>query len=161
MAGATVRIAENSSVVFGKDVLTVNSGGAAVRSSSILMRFYNVDIRPEGTARYAIAEKDGEVAIAALEGSIQITDGRDALLVKPGKAFVAKLGPLPQNDQSDRKRRGGAIVPVTMGLGLSNGTMVALTAMTAALASVLVILTTLKPASACKQNVSPSQPACA
>jgi hypothetical protein len=172
-SGSSVQVAPLSDVVFADKALTVASGGTSVTTTTGLPgKLYNLTIEPARNARYQFGERDGQVVVAALEGAVKLSDGRTTMVVNPGKAMVAKLGPLPQNppstsgaapaaqDQTNDRRNkspaGGAVPAAGVGITLSKAQLLEIAGAAAVIGAVLVLVLTRKPK--CKKNASPSNP---
>jgi hypothetical protein len=66
-------------------------------SSGMTGRVLNLTVRPVtgGTVKYEMDHVNGKVLVAALEGKLRINDGRQAMILEPGKVVSM---PVPQAD---------------------------------------------------------------
>jgi hypothetical protein len=147
--GSSVLLAGDTSLLYGSQAVQFDSGAATIKTTKGLKtHFMNVRIEPAPNARYDIAARNGEVAIAALEGTLRLFDGYTTRVVKPGNALVAKIGPLPDPPQTtERRRRGGAGAAPAAGVGvtLSSGTLKAIAIGTGVAGAIAVLLLTRRP----------------
>jgi hypothetical protein len=78
VSGSTVQVGKQSAVVFNPSQLSLSNGGMKVSTTSGLAgQVRNLSLRPEGTGKtvYTVAERNGKVMIAALEGNLTLSDG--------------------------------------------------------------------------------------
>jgi hypothetical protein len=99
MPGSSVQIGPKSSVQLASNQLQVASGGARILTSSGLAgQIRNVSVRPASDTKsvYTVAERDGKILVAALEGSVTLDDGRQQILVAANHAVAI---PVQDNTQ--------------------------------------------------------------
>jgi hypothetical protein len=174
MPASSIQVAPSSDVKVSRSDVKVFDGEAVINTSGDLgAHITNLTIRPNAHARYSVGRSGDNIVIGALEGTVQVTDGRDTRTVPTGMALVAKLGPLDsaqdQNaqsqtstqastgqqptdqDQNRRRRRGaggGAIPGAGVGVTVSAAELRAIGIGVAVAGAVLaIILTNRKPAS--------------
>jgi hypothetical protein len=163
LAGATLQMGSNSELVFHPAGARVLSGSLAITTSRGLgAAVVNVRVEPVSSgARYLVSEADGKLTIAAMEGAVRVTDGKQTVVVDQDKALIAALEPLSelgqdnagaqnqqqnaqQQDNKNRKKKGaaGAIPAAGIGITLSKAQLIAIAAIVAAGGAVAVILLT-------------------
>jgi hypothetical protein len=166
--GATLQMGTQSEVVFHTAGARVMTGSLAITTTRGLgAEVVNLRVEPATSgARYMISEEGSKLIIAAMEGAVRVSDGKQTVVVDQDKALVSKLEPLaiatdqaqstPGNSQSgqsqdnDRKKRGagGAIPAAGVGVTLSKSTLMAIAAAAAVGGAVAVyLLTNRAPAS--------------
>lgn len=107
VAGSTVQVGEKSAVVFAPNQLNVASGGMKVSTTTGLAgHIRNLTLRPEGKAKtvYTVAERNGKVMIAALEGSLTLNDGHGQVLVAANHAVAIPVQDSQSTDQPKCKK---------------------------------------------------------
>jgi hypothetical protein len=164
LAGATLQMGSNSELVFHPAGARVLSGSLAITTSRGLgAAVVNVRVEPVSSgARYLVSEADGKLTIAAMEGAVRVTDGKQTVVVDQDKALIAALEPLSelgqdnagaqnqqqnaqqQDNDKNRKKKGaaGAIPAAGIGITLSKAQLIAIAAIVAAGGAVAVILLT-------------------
>ena len=171
MAASSIQVAPASDVSVSRSNVKVFDGEAVINTGGELgAHITNLTIRPNAHARYSVGRSGDNIVIGALEGTVQVTDGRDTRTVPTGMALVAKLGQLDavkdqaqgqtstasqttsnDQDQNRRKRRGaggGAIPGADVGVTVSAAELRAIGIGVAVAGAVLaIILTNRKPAS--------------
>lgn len=91
IAGSTVQVGEKSAVVFAPGQLNLARGGIKVSTTTGLAgQVRNLTLRPEGKSKavYTVAERDGKVMIAALEGNLTLNDGHGQVMVAANHAVA-------------------------------------------------------------------------
>lgn len=155
--GATLQMGAESEVVFHPAAARVVSGSLAVTTSRGLgAEAVNVRVEPATpSARYLITETNGKLVVAAVEGSVRVSDGKTTVTVEQNKALVAKLEPMampkaagPQDDNNKKKQTGGAIPAAGVGVTLSKAELVGIAAIAAIIGAALaLVLTSRQPVS--------------
>ena len=164
VSGATLQMGKDSDLVFRTRGPRVMAGSLAVTTSKALpAEVVNLRVEPATQgARYLISQEGAKVVIAAMEGSVRVSDGKQTVTVEQNKALMAKLEPLGvetvaqdntqnngnQNDNNKKKKAGGAIPAAGIGVTLSKAELVTIAALAAVGgAAAAFILTNRKPAS--------------
>jgi hypothetical protein len=171
MPGSSIQIAPASDVKVSRSDVQVFDGEAFIRTGGELgAHIANLTVHPNATARYSVARRDNTIVIGALEGMVQVTDGRQSRTVPTGKALIAKLGSSnsantqdtqsqtsttgqgsqttqPTSDQNQHRRRrrgagGGAIPGAEVPLTLSSAELRAIGIGVAAGGAALAIIVT-------------------
>ena len=90
IAGSTVQVGNKSSVVFDASQMSLARGGMKVSTSTGLAgQVRNLSLRPgTGKTVYTVAERNGKVMIAALEGNLTLSDGHGQVLVAANHAVA-------------------------------------------------------------------------
>jgi len=96
-AGSSVQVGEKSSVTFTASQLQLGSGGMKVATTTGMTgQVRNLTLRPEsGKTVYTVAERDGKVMIAALEGNLALSDGHGQVMLAANHAVAIPV----QGDQ--------------------------------------------------------------
>lgn len=103
MPGATVNLAESTAVVFEEGIIRVNSGTARILSREMSATYNEVIVRPisKDGSQYLVGKVRGRDAIAALHGSVMVSDGTNTVVIHEGHALTrldnlqAKQEPAP------------------------------------------------------------------
>lgn len=96
LPGGSVTVAKNSSVSYGSGEVRVTAGAASVANNEISAKFEEVSVRPSSKdARYVVGEVDGKRIVAALHGSILVSDGMNEVLLRQGSAMTQDRVPQP------------------------------------------------------------------
>lgn len=119
----SVSVSEQADVVFQGDSLKVNSGAARFTTDHTMGAVYrSLTIRPAGKkkANYFVGTLNGRPTIAALQGSLVISDGQSSMVLAEGRAITPQQ-PAPAiqgggatvdtdntRDSKNDARRGGA-----------------------------------------------------
>jgi hypothetical protein len=109
MAGSSVQIGPKSSVLLASNQLQVASGGARILTTSGLAgRIRNLSVRPASDAKsvYTVAERDGKILVAALEGSVTLDDGRQQILVAANHAVSMPVQDNTQGTDQPKCKKG-------------------------------------------------------
>ena len=167
LSGATLQMSNDSEVVFHSAGARVVNGSLAVTTSRGLgSEVVNLHVEPAANgARYTISEQGSKLVIAAVEGAVRVTDGKQTIVVPQDKALLAKLEPLDmtsedtqsaqgssqsdQNNKNRKKKGAGAIPAAGVGVTLSRSTLVAIATIAAVGGGVAAYLLT---------NRAPSSP---
>jgi hypothetical protein len=141
VSGSTITIAPKSSAIYGNRSLQINAGGASViTTSGISGKLDNLTIVPvDSKAKYDFVRNGNTVMIAALQGQLRISDGRQQMLLDAGNAVSIAdstsdaASPDPDTKLSVSNARAVVIaaVAIAAGAGLSYGLVEALTPKTA------------------------------
>ena len=141
--GSTVMVGPLSTLVYEGDSLQLGSGSTMVTTEKGMnTRVQRLQIAPaaQGRTSYRVVRGGGQVMVAALHGSVNVTDGSSSKTVAEGNTTsLPDPGPAPP--------QGGATPPVSIGAGggLSMGAMVAIVAGISAAAILLAYETTKTP----------------
>ncbi len=115
-SGTVVTLDENSGLAFAADKVEVSQGHAVVSApKGIVTRFAGVNVSPaSATAKFAVLGAKGRYEIAALTGSLIISDGKHSELLAAGNVAVktdeqASQEPAPPEPKSKRKKGAFAI----------------------------------------------------
>lgn len=150
LSGATLQMGNDSEVVFHSAGARVMTGSLAITTSRGLgAEVVNLHVEPATSgARYMISEEGSKLLIAAMEGAVRVTDGKQTIVVPQDKALLAKLEPLEmtpqdtqsaqgnnqsnQNNNDNRKKKGAGAIPAAgVGVTLSRSTLIAIAAIAA------------------------------
>jgi len=104
MNGSSVSVAPKSSVLFAPNQMTVAGGGVKIATTSgFAGQVRNLSLRPEGNGKsvYTVAERNGKILIAALEGSLAVNDGRQQMMIAANHAVAI---PVQDTDQPKCKK---------------------------------------------------------
>lgn len=167
--GATLQMGTDSEVVFHSAATRVMKGSLAITTSRGLgAEVVNLRVEPATSgARYIISQEGSKLVIAALEGAVRVSDGKQTVVVDQDKALVSKLEPMEsgaaeaqsgqdsgnnqagqnngQNQDNDRKKKkggAGAIPAAGVGVTLSKSTLMAIAAAAAVGGAIAVYLLT-------------------
>ena len=115
LQGSSVVVDPQSTLVYGDNFFDLSAGGASVTTSSQMQgRSGGVTVTPAAPVetRYRMVQKDGNLLVAALAGSVRVVDHGTETLVSAGYAmsFAGDQPDQEQPNQSNRRRR-GAIPP--------------------------------------------------
>lgn len=103
MAGSSVQVGSKSSVQLASNRLQIASGGARILTTSGMAgQVRNLSVRPASDARsvYTVAERNGKILVAALEGAVTLDDGRQQILVAANHAVAIPV----QDTTSDQPK---------------------------------------------------------
>jgi hypothetical protein len=139
IAGSTIGIAPKSSAVYSNGNLEVAAGGASVvTNSGVSGKLDNLTVVPvNNRARYDFVRRGDTVMIAALEGKLRISDGRQQMVLEAGNAISIADTASPDSDShsildvSNAKAVAIAAVVIAAGVGLSFGLIKAFAPQTA------------------------------
>jgi hypothetical protein len=107
IAGSTVQIGQKSAIVYAPGQLNLASGGIKVSTTTGMAgHVRNLTLRPEGNAKsvYTVAERDGKVMIAALEGNLTLNDGNGQVMVAANHAVAIPVQDAQSTDQANCKK---------------------------------------------------------
>src|SRR5947209_1196431 len=142
--GATMQMGAGSEVIFHSAGARVMTGSLAITTSRGLgAEVVNLRVEPATSgARYLISEEGSKLIIAAMEGAVRVSDGKQTIVVDQDKALVSKLEPLgiasdgaqsnsgnqsgQSNDNRKKKGAAGAIPAAGVGVTLSKSTLIAI-----------------------------------
>ncbi|MBZ5630089.1 MAG: hypothetical protein LAO06_14615 [Acidobacteriia bacterium] len=127
--GSTVLVGPSSLLVYQGDALRLSSGTTMVTTeNSMKTQIQKLLVTPasEGRSSYRVVRGSGKVMIAALRGSVKLTDGSSEKLIGEGNATtVADPDPAPQASPG---AGGGSVVnagnAVALGVGIAAGVLV-------------------------------------
>lgn len=118
--GAAVTLGGHSAVTYQQEAIRVTSGAASFKSQSdVTARFEEVSVRPSApNSQFVVGEVNGKRIVAALRGSILVSDGTTEVLVPEGKAMTQDRVPEPpaqgrgvssddKGKSTDTEKRGG------------------------------------------------------
>lgn len=91
MTGSVVQVAPRSSAVLQSNELQLSGGGARILTTSGLSgRVRNLTVRPASDAKsvYTVAERDGKILVAALEGNLTLSDGHGQVMLAANHALA-------------------------------------------------------------------------
>ena len=141
--GSTVMVGPSTTLVYEGDAVRLGSGSTMVTTDKgMKTQVQRLQIAPAAQARtsYRVVRGGGQVMIAALHGSVKISDGSSSKTVAEGNTTsVPDPGPAPP--------QGGA-TPGTAGGGLSKTTLAVILAGVAAGTALLVYEVTKTPVTA-------------
>ena len=131
--GSTVLVGPSSLLVYQGDAVQLNSGTTMVTTEKgMKTQIRRLVVRPasEGRSSYRVARGSGKVMIAALRGSVRLTDGSSEKLIAEGNATtVADPEPDPA-PQAQAGTSGGSVVnpgnAIALGAGIGVGVLVGL-----------------------------------
>jgi hypothetical protein len=126
--GTTVHLAADSSVVYQENNIELKQGGAVITTKRFTGRLADLSISPASgdATKFALVNQPGTETIAAIEGSLRITDGTNTVVLQPGEALThgstsaalqdsgqagttngqdSSQGQTSTNDDSDRRNR--------------------------------------------------------
>ncbi|MFI5088171.1 MAG: hypothetical protein ACHP7I_07240 [Terriglobales bacterium] len=137
--GSTVMVGPSTTLVYEGDAVRLGSGSTMVTTDKgMKTQVQRLQIAPAAQARtsYRVVRGGGQVMVAALHGSVKITDGSSSKTVAEGNTTsVPDPGPPPQ----------GGATPGTVGGGLSGTTLAVILGGVAAGTILLVYETTKTP----------------
>lgn len=143
LAGATLQMGAASEVVFHPTGARVMNGALTITTSRALgTEIANLRVEPvSGRARYLVSQQGSKIVIAAMEGSVRVTDGNQNVVVPTNKALLAKLETLPVTasgkdselppQDKDKNQQGGnpttgAVPAAGVGVTLSRADLIAI-----------------------------------
>jgi hypothetical protein len=126
--GATIAVGAHSSIVYQDDSIRVTSGAANLKTqSSMTAKYDEITVRasaPDG--QFVVGEISGKRVIAALHGSILVSDGEYEVTLPEGKALTQDTRPAPpitgkgaktdsntdkNKSQDPRRKKAGFVLP--------------------------------------------------
>jgi hypothetical protein len=137
--GNSVQLAANTKMTFSGDALDMTDGGATVTTSSGLRaQALNLKVAPAASTggRYMLVHRGNTVAVAALQGQLRLDDGRQQMLLEPGKAMTFKVDPTGEPQATPGAKTGGSSV------GISNAAAVTVASVAALAGVVLAVVST-------------------
>jgi ferric-dicitrate binding protein FerR (iron transport regulator) len=135
--GSTVMVGPSTTLVYEGDAVRLGSGSTMVTTDKgMKTQVQRLQIAPTAQARtsYRVVRGDGQVLVAALHGSVKISDGSSSKTVAEGNT-TSVPDPAPQ----------GGATPGTSGGGLSKTTLGIILGGVAAGTALLVYETTKTP----------------
>lgn len=125
--GAAITLARQSAVTYQDNSILVTAGAARFKSSpNVSANYQEISVRPStDNAQFVVGEVNGKRIVAALHGSILVSDGTTEVLLPEGNAMTQDKTPEPaaqgrgvgngekKSDDSQRggKRRAGMVLP--------------------------------------------------
>jgi hypothetical protein len=109
LAGSSVQVGPKSSVVFSSNQLTVASGGIKVETTKGMSgQIRNLNLQPAGNAKsvYTVAERNGKILIAALQGSLSINDGHQLMTLAADHAVAIPVQDSTQDQNQKNCKKG-------------------------------------------------------
>src|SRR5579884_118745 len=96
LSGATLQMGANSQIVFHAAGARVMTGSLSITTSRGLgAEVVNLRVEPAtSSARYMITEDGSKLVIAAMEGAVRVSDGKETVIVDQDKALISRLEPL-------------------------------------------------------------------
>lgn len=107
VAGSTVQVGKKSAVLYAPSQLKLANGGMKVATSTGLAgQVRNLTLRPDGKAKtvYTVAERDGQVMIAVLEGNLTLNDGHGQVMLAANHAVAIPVQDSQSTDQATCKK---------------------------------------------------------
>jgi hypothetical protein len=104
VAGSTVQVANESAVTYSPNEMSLSGGGIKVSTTTGFSgQVRNLTVRPQGNGKtvYTVAERDGKVMIASLEGNLTLSDGRGQVMLASNHAVAI---PVQDTDQATCKK---------------------------------------------------------
>jgi hypothetical protein len=139
--GSTVMVGPSSLLVYQGDAVRLNSGTTMVSTEKRMKtQVQKLLVAPasEGRSTYRVARGNGKVLIAALRGSVTISDGSSVKTVAEGNTTtVADPLPAPQAPGATPGAGGGNVGGISTGLAVGLG-------IAAGLAAALIAIETTK-----------------
>jgi ferric-dicitrate binding protein FerR (iron transport regulator) len=138
--GNTVDLPANSSVKFEGSSISLQTGHAVVRTSSgMTAKIETINVAPSSkSARYEVAKQDGKVIIAALTGSVDISDATHSTVLPEG--YMTTIDP-----QDDSRVPSPGAKKDKAGWGMSRRTAIILGAGAAAGAGIIAYVVSSSP----------------
>jgi hypothetical protein len=109
MTGSSVLVSPKSSVVYAPDQMTVSSGGVRIATTTgFAGRVRNLSLRPDAKTKsvYTVAERDGKILIAAVQGSLAIDDGRGQMTIAANHAVAIPVSETTQGTDEPKCQKG-------------------------------------------------------
>ena len=139
--GSSVQLASSSSMSYGSDGVAVANGGVTVSTSTgLASHTLGITVEPaaQQAARYILVHRDGNIGIAALQGALRISDGRQEMTLASGKAYM--MDDSAGHSEAPRKDKEGGVIGNGGGAAghsaFGNGHYVLIFAVTSALAAI-------------------------
>ena len=91
LSGSSVQIAPRSLAVLGSNQVQLSGGGARILTTAGLAgQVRNLSVRPAnaGKSVYTVAERDGRILVAALEGNLTLNDGHGQVMLAANHALA-------------------------------------------------------------------------
>jgi len=128
---STIRLAADSSLVYGSNAVRLERGAALIvtRKAATGGRLAGLSVSPASAdqTRFALVNQKGAEAIesiAALQGSLRISDGLHTVVLLPGQALTRSLAGVQEGSANSVAATSGqasasqAPVPATAGAGI-------------------------------------------
>jgi len=115
---STIRLAADSSVVYRSDAVRLERGAAVIvtRKAATGGRVAGLSVSPASAdqTRFALVNQKGATAIAsiaALQGSVRISDGAHTVVLLPGQALTRNLAGAPEGSANSVAATSGQASP--------------------------------------------------
>ena len=124
--GMSIHLAPDSQLTFEGTQVSLGAGGAQFTATkSLAVRAGSLTIVPAtAKARFEVLHQGGQVKVAAMEGNLEIRDGKEATMLEAGKELTA--GSLPSVPKVKNSIAAGLIIGLLLAAGLAAGLGVAL-----------------------------------
>ena len=121
--GATIAVGAHSAIVYQNDKIKVTGGAANLKTQSQMTAQYgDITVRPTGLdTQFVVGEISGKRVVAALHGSLTVSNGEYEVTLPEGKALTQDTRPTPplkgkdakadsdKSSDSRKVRKGGAL----------------------------------------------------
>lgn len=125
LAGAIVTLPASSGVVFGNNTLVVNEGGAVIvtaRGMAVTAGGLRIQPADGQKGRFEVSQSGGKVRVAALQGRLSVSDGKQTTMLDAGNQLTTADNSLGNKPASASSISGVAIaVIVAVIAGASTG----------------------------------------
>jgi hypothetical protein len=103
--GATISVGAHSSIVYQNDTIQVTGGAANLKTQSpMTARYGEITVRPTTTdTQFVVGEISGKRVIAAVHGSLKVSNGSYEFTLPEGKALTQDTRPSPPVSGKDVK----------------------------------------------------------
>lgn len=107
--GATISVGAHSAIVYQNDNIQVTSGAANLKTQSPMTAKYDeITVRAsEPDTQFVVGEISGKRIIAALHGSVLVSNGAYEVMLPEGKALTQDTRPTPPLKGKDAKADSG------------------------------------------------------
>ena len=108
--GSSVLVPGNSSVVYSSDSVSIASGAASIKTSrGMSAHIGSMTISPAGnSAHFRVVQNGKNVEVAALEGTLSITNGAKSVSLDAGKSMTMAMNQDPATPAPPAPSQGGA-----------------------------------------------------
>jgi hypothetical protein len=122
VSGSSVQVGPESLAVFQPKTIEVGTGAAAITTSAGLQgRVLNLKLTPEdGATKYQFGLRGDKVYVAVLEGTVNLSDGKQQMSLAAGKAIGIPVHALTGPQNKGQGQGGGATAGAQVGVALSN-----------------------------------------
>ena len=103
--GATVAVGAHSTIVYHNDNIQVTAGAANLKTQSqMTARYGEITVRAsDPDTQFVVGEISGKRIIAALHGSVLVSNGKYEMMLPEGKALTQDTRPTPPLKGKDAK----------------------------------------------------------